>query len=1069
MVKPETLNLGRYRIVEVLGRSHYATVYDAHDTKSGDRVAVKVLSLAGSHRNIAEAMFRKEVGALRGFTHPAVVRLLDDFSEPEADRLGIVLELVPGGRTLEHLIADVRAAREPRRSLRWRLEQLAALLDGLDSAHRRKVIHRDVKLANVLVERDQNALKLADFGIARLLENYGRGEAGATLREFYTRPFAAPEQVLHGDAGFAADLHAFGLVAASLLAWQVPAADFKRTDLPELLAPLQNEIRDPDTFQQVQTCLDALLATEPSQRPRTHAVARLLRVLLERTAERSTISIRLTTTARDRGRESGCSTDAALLADLNDGLRARYEQDKTPRTDTESFVIRCYGRGLWAQLVPDQANPERLVVVAVGRNPPNIHAHQRERALSVPFNLAVGNDSAGPLVDFLFKEYLAERQREDEKRRKESLLEVAKFILARQRERILNLCIRYRAAVSRTERRSDRTKNSDSVTGQDATRTPEEDYFEPRGEFLRIEVLEVLSSQSDEDVEQPGDLADTWAEGLDNRASFFLDGERFATFHGYDRATRILSLRLQQRRKLRREGEIECKDIAMETALKRQESALDHFFEDDCVNPNLGRLLLYPEENHLAEVLPRPLIQDLQPRQAMQSLVERVLAAQDFFFVQGPPGTGKTTVIAEVMAQILSQHPDARILLTSQANEAVNNALEALRDLAQQCKAEWRMVRDVRTERAERDSKIGFEAVFREWVERTRQHSAQALSDQEPTLAAGQLGAIREALRNWSERLDRVEDVREDYAESVQVFGVTCLRVPTLWRMLREVRFDWVIVDEAAKATPAEVLVSLVVGRRFVLVGDHRQLPPFLDTETEQEIASANLDVGRARRSLFEELFDKIPQSNRETLRRQFRMHRSIGTFVGDLFYDDLGGLETGVPDSERTLALSRFDQAHRVFWLDVDGREIPDGTSYWNQQEVDLVLRLLQRFERELRERGTNYKAGVIAPYAAQIQRLQRTIMPSTQGWSALQVEVNTVDAFQGKQADLIVYSLVRVGEGEKRFLSDRRRLNVAFSRAQRLLVLVGHRKSATHSPRLAHAVELIPSENIWSAEDVL
>ncbi len=1059
-MEPETLCLGRYRIVSVLGRSHYATVYEAHDTKGGDRVAVKVLSLTGTHRNVAEAMFRKEVGALAGFSHPAVVRLIDHFSEPEADRLGIVLELVPGGRTLEQLILEVRAGRETPRTLRWRLEQLSALLEGLECAHRRNVVHRDVKLANVLVDRDRDVLQLADFGIARLLENYGRGDSSMTLREFYTRPFAAPEQVLHGEAGFSADLHAFGLVAASLLAWQVPPADFKRDDLLALLAPLRAEVRDPAAFQEVESCLGALLANEPALRPRVHEVGRLLHGLLERTAERATVPVRLTTTAREGARKNGCTTDAAILADLNDSLRARYEASQNRRTGQDSFVVRCYGRGLWAQLVPDDTNPEQLIVVAIGRNPPNIHAHQRERALAVPYLMGAGAGSAAPLVDFLFAEYQEEVRREEEKRRKESLLEVARFVLARQRERLLRLRVRYRVVEERRERRSEFAEKLAAAVGRDKGASQDGEHVDPRGDYLQLKVLEI--QPADEDIEAPGDLAETWTDGLDNRSPFLLEGQRFATFHGYDPEAKILSLRIQQRRKLPREGELECKDVAMEAALKRQESALDHFFEDDCVNPNLGRLLLYPEENHLADVLPRALIQDLQPKATMQSLVERVLAARDFFLVQGPPGTGKTTVIAEVMAQLLTQYPDARILLTSQANEAVNNALEALRGLARRADADWRLLRDVRAERSEHDSEVGFEAGFREWVTRTKERSASALAEQEASLPAEALDAIRDALRTWHERLDRVDDVRQDYAESVQVFGVTCLRVPTLWRMLREVRFDWVIVDEAAKATPAEVLVSLVVGRRFVLVGDHHQLPPFLDTQTERDIASANLDPERARRSLFEDIFEKVAPTNRETLRRQFRMHRSIGSFVGDLFYSELGGLETGVPDSERTLNLSKFDRPHRVFWLDVAGRETPDGTSYWNQQEVDAVLKLLKNFEEELRARGTRYSVGVIAAYAAQVQRLRRAIMPSTRAWSALQVRIDTVDAFQGKQDDLILYSLVRVGEGEKRFLSDRRRLNVAFSRAKRLLVIVGHRESAEQSPRLSQAIKLLPAENV-------
>ncbi|MGH7296561.1 MAG: DEAD/DEAH box helicase, partial [Polyangiaceae bacterium] len=322
--------------------------------------------------------------------------------------------------------------------------------------------------------------------------------------------------------------------------------------------------------------------------------------------------------------------------------------------------------------------------------------------------------------------------------------------------------------------------------------------------------------------------------------------------------------------------------------------------------------------------------------------------------------------------------------------------------------------------------------------------------------------AVRSVLAKWNERLDRADDVRQDYGESVQVFGVTCLRVPTLWRMLRDVRFDWVIVDEAAKATPAEVLVSLVVGRRFVMVGDHRQLPPFLDIETERDVQASGLDVARARRSLFEELFDKVPDSNQHVMRRQFRMHRSIGTFVGDLFYDDLGGLETGVSDAERTVDLARFDRPHRVFWLDVAGEEKQQGHSWWNQREIDLIAKVLHEFDEELASRSRQYKVGVIAAYAAQAERLRTAIVPRAKSWRAIETLIDTVDAFQGKQVDVLVYSLVRVGERENPFISDRRRLNVAFSRGKRLLVIVGHRESAAHQTRLNRALSLIPRENV-------
>jgi serine/threonine protein kinase len=1065
MADPTFLDLGRYRVVSVLSdrSSRFACVYEAQDTKSGERVAVKVLSLTTTHRDIAEAMFRKEVDALEGFSHPAVVRLLAHFSERQDNRLGIVLELVAGGRTLEQLIKDVKAGRETRFTLRWRLEQLAALLDGIDNAHRRNVVHRDVKLANILFDREQKALKLADFGIARLLEHYGRGVGGPTLSAFYTRPFAAPEQVLQGDTSFPVDLHAFGLVAASLLTWQIPDETFKREQLGTFLAPLKKEIPDEQVFRDVQKMIEDLLSDTPSLRPRAHEVGRLLQILLERTAERTMVPIRLTTTVRASAAAQGCRTDAAILDDFNDGMRGRYEVAKP--NDASLFSLRCFGRSLWLKLVPDSDRPEELVAVALGRNEPNLHARDRERACAVPFTLSSGQGSAEALIQRLYGEYEVAKRREDERRQKESLLSVAAFILARQRERMTRLRIRYEAVDDGKPAKTGFGQKLQSALGEKAPANPADEHFIARGDFLKVRIVDV--TPWDDDDEPPPGLVDSWTDSLDNKSPFLVDEQPIATFHGYDREARILSLRLKgQHHKLRRRGELECKDLALEASLARQERALNQFYDNDCVNPSLGRLLLYPEENKLGEILPRGLIQSLEPKDALQSLVEHALAAQDFFFVQGPPGTGKTTVIAEVMAQILKQKPDARILLTSQANEAVNHALEALHKLTLDLGCDWRMVRDVAAERKERDGEFGFDTVFRAWCSSAKDDSESALAALLPTLPQEQQELVRQALAKWHDRVGLVDDVREDFAASVQVFGVTCLRVPTLWRILREVRFDWVIVDEAAKATPAEVLVSLVAGRRFVLVGDHRQLPPFLDTETEQDVAAANLDVERARRSLFEELFEKVPPANRVTLRRQFRMHKSIGNLVGQLFYHDLGGLDTGVPDQDRTMILDRFNRTNRVFWLNVNGKDKQEGTSWFNESEIDAIVDLLRQIEAELRLKNGRYTVGVIAAYAAQARRLHRAIMPSGKAWSALKIRVDTVDAFQGKQDDIIVYSIARVGEGERRFLSDRRRLNVAFSRAQRLLIIVGHHASAERVSRLASAIAMIPTENLLEAE---
>jgi len=298
---------------------------------------------------------------------------------------------------------------------------------------------------------------------------------------------------------------------------------------------------------------------------------------------------------------------------------------------------------------------------------------------------------------------------------------------------------------------------------------------------------------------------------------------------------------------------------------------------------------------------------------------------------------------------------------------------------------------------------------------------------------------------------------------------MTLLRVPTLWQRMRSVRFDYVIIDEAARATTAEMLVALVTGARFLIVGDHRQLPPFFDNETKADLREAELDVERASKSLFEDLFDRMAKTNRATLRRQFRMQRSIGKLVADLYYPEIG-IEHGVLDDKRQLDLAGFNGEQRVFWLDVaEGRErqTEGSTSRWNHEEVVAIEQLLTGWEQELRKKGCSYTVGVIAAYDDQRGKLLERIRPGhPQKWRALRIRIDTVDAFQGKQDDILIYSMVRANTSELRFVADRRRLNVAFSRAKRLLVIVGHRDTAKLQPDLHKVVDAVPANAVLASK---
>ena len=699
MAAPRTLCEGRYKVKDVLGHSEHSTVYECYDPEREERVAIKVLSVAGPNPQIAREMFKREVGALKGFEHPHLVQMLDYLAEEDAGRLNIVLEVVAGGKTLEALIAE-GAGSSLTATLRWRLEQAVGLLQVLVRAHSRGVIHRDVKLRNVLLDQEQHRLKLVDFGIARILENYGRGTAGQTLRDFYSRPYAAPEQVLLQDTAFPADLYSFGVVLASLLAWRLPDPNFAAESLGGFLSDFKKEHDDKDGIAGLEELLRALLRKDPTARPKAAEIEKALRITLDGLVERTPVPVIVTSTPRNKARSQGLKI--GLLDDVNQGLRIAYE----PARDGKPWSILCIGRHGQARLIPATDRPEKLKLVDYFQPHPTAQARARERAVAAPFLLIEGEGGAQALVDFAWGDYQQREAERAEAAERDSMLSIASFILQKQRERLSSIRVQY----SLDDGASDDGKPSAIVEPwkpqlQSLASAPQPKSERPEkiqvkaGEFLTIKVLSVQADSAgneptgtEEDLVPP-DFDEMM--GLDS--TFAYNGKSLGTAWAYDQGERSLTLKLQRAVSLPREGELTCEDVAARTSLERQEKAITTFKTDAAINPRLSKLLMHPDMNTLDEREPLDLVQQgLEPEDAVADLVSRVLAARDLFLLQGPPGTGKTTVITEVICQILRKDPFARILLTSQGNEAVNNAVEAVREQDHKLGGRWRIVRDQR-------------------------------------------------------------------------------------------------------------------------------------------------------------------------------------------------------------------------------------------------------------------------------------------------------------------------------------------------------------------------------------
>ncbi|BEU98623.1 AAA family ATPase (plasmid) [Acidovorax sp. DW039] len=322
--------------------------------------------------------------------------------------------------------------------------------------------------------------------------------------------------------------------------------------------------------------------------------------------------------------------------------------------------------------------------------------------------------------------------------------------------------------------------------------------------------------------------------------------------------------------------------------------------------------------------------------------------------------------------------------------------------------------------------------------------------------AVSKLDQVMAMAQEWVDRLGTLRGNFEEFlAKTRSLVCGTCVGLGRSQFGVARNRYDWVIVDEAARATPGELAVAIQSGRRVLLVGDHRQLPP-LYTEPLVRRISADLqwlDRSVLTRSDFERAFESdYGRQVGATLQTQYRMAPPIGELVSACFYPV--PLQPGRGDPPPW-----FDQLPErigavVTWVDTsdagrESHERPRTPGFDNLYEAREILDVLRSictggpFVQSLMDHcGEDEKPiGVICMYAAQERLLQR--MLSEQDWATgyrRLIKIDTVDSYQGKENRIIIVSTTRNnGRYEQGFLSSNERVNVAISRAMDRLVIVG------------------------------
>ncbi|MEY9951014.1 AAA domain-containing protein [Leifsonia sp. EB34] len=443
-------------------------------------------------------------------------------------------------------------------------------------------------------------------------------------------------------------------------------------------------------------------------------------------------------------------------------------------------------------------------------------------------------------------------------------------------------------------------------------------------------------------------------------------------------------------------------------------------------------------------------------------IVRQMLAHETLFVVQGPPGTGKTTITAQAVSEFLRRELGGRVLVSAQSHDALDNLAERiLQNLELKSNGSNRVHTAVRvaSQHTERSVSPGMSRYLEDAAVRDLVVSAKRAVRDWLTRRQGENRELVPILTEWLGTIDGLAlDLRWRLRRGTNlVFATTgAATEANLVDRGSDEPFDWVIIEEAAHAWPSELAIALVRGTRWTLVGDHAQIGAYGRSDIERFLADLIEDqdpelqeMSRQRETLVAgfELFAELlrmrpdePATWRHTLREQRRMDERIAEIVSTTFYKESGGLAS--PHGRRPHGLNEPEWVtnRAIVWVDTQTRKRATrrNSSWSNDDEAQDVARIVRKLDRGLREQDKSVV--VLTPYRGQMEELKRRMAEHTQ-------DIATIDSFQGREADVVVVSLVRDQIGDRDnpatnagHLVDSGRANVLLSRARSLLVMVGN-----------------------------
>lgn len=462
---------------------------------------------------------------------------------------------------------------------------------------------------------------------------------------------------------------------------------------------------------------------------------------------------------------------------------------------------------------------------------------------------------------------------------------------------------------------------------------------------------------------------------------------------------------------------------------------------------------------------PIPQTQFLNPdlNDSQRAAIAFALSARDVAIIHGPPGTGKTTTLVELIRQAVRRGD--KVLACAPSNLGVDNLFERLLDRGENA---VRIGHTVRVLPHLRNRTLRIMAQTHRDVRQVKSLRADAAALFRKTERSSRGGADRQSRRTlFEEAKSLMNEARATEAgiveEILKEATVICATNTGLDSdLLGASRFDLVVIDEACQCTEPACWIPLLRAERLVLAGDHCQLPP---TVLSTEAARTGFSV-----SLQERLVMLYGESISQRLLVQYRMHEQIMGFSSAEFYE-------GLLQSHESVATHRLCDSpgvreeelttEPVLFIDTSGacydeEKEPAGSSWRNPDEGLLAVKKV----RDLLSCGVEPSdIAVITPYTAQVRLLREQLNNE-------EVEIGSVDGFQGREKEVVIISLVRSNKTKEiGFLKDVRRMNVALTRARRKLIVIGDSATITSNPfyeRLLEYFDKIGAYHVVWEEDV-